>query len=217
MLQRITTNHRLNAAEGVRDVFGRILDVATKTSDTLNLCHILIYPITAVPLSLALSDGTPLKADKATLTKALEDKQDIVLADAIISPIKATVIDGGIILHETMIQHSKSTYGSMARDLLERVCHSYGENILLVLDKYQSPSIITLSEFYAGRPQEFIITGPDQAQRQSGTELLKNGGFKEEFASFIMKEWNKPQYGSSGGFRIFKRGGGGANFGASVN
>ena len=133
-----------------------------------------------------------------------------MLTDANLTPIKATVIDGGIILHETMIEHSKSTYGSMARDLLEMVCRSHGEQILLVLDKYQSPSINTLSEFYAVQvgPKNLSLLGLTSSQRHRGTELLKNGGFKEEFASFIMKEWNKPQYGSSGGSRIFKRGGG---------
>ena len=36
---------------------------------------------------------------------------------------------------------------------------------------------------------------PDQAQRQSGTELLKNVLFKEAFANFLMEEWKNPQYG----------------------
>ena len=43
---------KVSAAEGVRDVFGRILAVVTKTSDTLDLHHVLSYPITEVPLSL---------------------------------------------------------------------------------------------------------------------------------------------------------------------
>ena len=37
--QSRTTNRRVNAAEGVRDVFGQILAVAAKTSDSLNLRH----------------------------------------------------------------------------------------------------------------------------------------------------------------------------------
>ncbi|CAM1331032.1 Uncharacterised protein g10458 [Pycnogonum litorale] len=46
----------------------------------------------------------------------------------------------------------------------------------------------------AAANQAFVITGPEQAQRQSGTELLKNGAFKEEFACFLMDEWRRPQY-----------------------
>ena len=41
----------------------------------------------------------------------------------------------------------------------------------------------------------FIITGPDQMQRQCGAELLQNGAFKEEFSRFLLEEWQKPQYG----------------------
>ena len=65
-----TALSRVNAAEGVRDVFGRILAVAVKTSNALDMLHILSYPITEMPLFLAHCDGTPMKTDKASLTKA---------------------------------------------------------------------------------------------------------------------------------------------------
>ena len=95
--------------------------------------------------------------------------------DASLPPITATVTDGGIILHETMLQHSKSTYATMARDLLAKVFLSHGDQVLLVLDKYQTPSIKDTEQYLhrSTTSQTFIITGPDQAQQQSGTELLK--------------------------------------------
>lgn len=192
-----TGTRKVNAAEGVRDVFGRILAVVAKTSDTIDLHHVLSYPITEVPLSLAHSDGIPLKTDKASLTKTLESKQETVLTDSNIPPIKATVIDGGIMLHETVMKHSKSTYAMMARDLLVKICSCHGEQVHLVLDKYQSPSIKDAERNlrYSSTPCAFNITGPDQAQRQSGVELLKNVLFKEAFANFLMEEWKKPHYG----------------------
>ena len=63
--------------------------------------------------------------------------------------------------------------------------------------KYQSPSIKDAERNLrrSSTPQVFTITGPDQAQRQSGTELLTNGSFKEEFARFIMEQWGKQQHG----------------------
>ena len=112
----------MNAVEGVRDVFGRILAVVAKTSDTLDLHYVLSYPITEVPLSLAHSDGTLLKTDKATLMITLESRQEIVVTDLSLPPIKTTVIDGGIMRHETIMQHSKSTYTIMARDILVKIC-----------------------------------------------------------------------------------------------
>ena len=170
---------KVDAAEGVRDVFGRILAVAalSSASDVFDLRHLLSYPITTVPLSLAHSDGTPLKTDKATLTKALESRQDVVFVDANLPTIKTTVIDGGILLHESVMQHSKSTYATMARDLLVKVCCHRVEQIHLLLDKYKSPSIKDVERKLRGYgiQNAFTITGPDQAQRQSGTELLKTG------------------------------------------
>ena len=76
-----------------------------------------------MPLSFAHSDGIPLKTDKATLTKALESKpKKNVPTKSSITPIEATVIDGGIMLHETVMKHSKSTCAMMARDLLVKIC-----------------------------------------------------------------------------------------------
>ena len=83
-----------------------------------DLRHLLSYPITTVPLSLAHIDGTPLKTDKATLTKALESRQHVVFVDTNIPSIKAAISDGEIILYESVMQHCKSTYAAMARDML---------------------------------------------------------------------------------------------------
>ena len=190
------SERRINATEGVRDIFGRILAVTAKTSNSFNLKHILTYPITDVPLALAHSDGTPTKTCKATLTKVLESRQTLVLKDNL-PAIKAIVIDGGNILHEVVLQHSKSSYGAMARDLLVKISFCPGEEIHIVFDRYQSPSIKDTERKLRGGNvhKEFIITGPDQSQTKSGIELLKNGAFKDAFACFLIEELRKPQYG----------------------
>ena len=80
----------------------------------------------------------------------------------------------------------------MAEDLLKKVCTTKANEIHLVLDKYQSPSIKDCERKarYKGS-QSFVITGPDQAKRQSGKDLLNNVSFKDEFAKFILEEWKK--------------------------
>ena len=170
---------KVDAAEGIRDVFGRIIAVAalSSASDVFYFRHLLSYPIITVPLSLAHSDGTPLKTDKATLTKALESRQDVVFVDANLPTIKTIVIDGGILLQESVMQHSKSTYATMASDILVKVCCHRGEQIHILLDKYKSPYIKDVERKLRGYgiQNAFTITGPDHAERQSGTELLKNG------------------------------------------
>ena len=96
-------------------------------------------------------------------------------------------------LHETV---SKSTYSMMTRDLLMKICLCHGEQVHLVLDKYQSPPIKDAEHKlrYSSTSQAFNITGPNQAQRQSGAKLFKNILFKVAFANFLMKElvWPNP-------------------------
>ena len=105
-----TTCKRVVGAEGVRDVFGRMVVVTAKMTIAFNLPHILSYPVTDMPLSLAHSQNTPLKTNKAALTKTPESRQEVAPVNTSIPSLKATVIDGGIIIHETILQHSESTY-----------------------------------------------------------------------------------------------------------
>ena len=58
-------SRKLNAAEGVRDLFARLLTLPARESKAIDLHHILCYPTTDVPLSLAHADRTPLKTEKA--------------------------------------------------------------------------------------------------------------------------------------------------------
>ena len=57
-------SQKLNVAEGVRDIFARLLTLAARKSKAIDLHHILCYQITDVPLSLAHADGTPLKTER---------------------------------------------------------------------------------------------------------------------------------------------------------
>ena len=159
-----------------------------------DLRHLLSYPITTVPLSLAHIDDTPLKTDKATLTKALERRQHVVFVDTNLPSIKATISDGWILLYERVMQHSKSTYATMARDLLVKVCSHRDESTTRHIQVSIHQGCWSETGGY-GIQNAFTITGPDQAKRQSGTERLKNGAFNGEFASFLMIEWKKDHYG----------------------
>ena len=125
-------NEEMNAVEGGRDAIGRILMVAANLKPEFDL---LRYLITTVLLSLANSDWTSLKTDKAVLTKT---KQSVI--GNILPSIIATFIDGGIILHET-IYVTVDQHATMACDLLKRVCPSHGDSMHQAFDKYISPPI----------------------------------------------------------------------------
>ena len=113
-------SRKLNVEE--EDIFARLLTLAVRESKAIDLHHILCYPITDVPLSLAHADGTPLKTEKASLTKLLESKQTSVLTNINLLSISCSIIDGGLILYEVLVQHTTSSYVDIATELLARVC-----------------------------------------------------------------------------------------------
>ena len=131
-------SRKLNVAEGV--IFARLLTLAARDSKAIDLHHILCYPITDVLLSLAHADGTPLKTEKASSTKPLESKQKSVLTNINLPSKSCSIIDGGVILYEVLVQHTTSSYVDISTELLARVCSLQGMEIYL-LDKYKSPSI----------------------------------------------------------------------------
>ena len=157
--QKTIESRKLNAAEGVRDVFARLLTIAAKESNTIDLR--MYFPIRLqMSLSLAHADGTPLKTDKAVLTKLLERKQTSVLTNINLPSVSCTIIDGGLILHEVLIQHNTSSYGEKATELLLQICMCQGTEFHLLLDKYGSPSIKDNERILRCCTEDiFIITG----------------------------------------------------------
>ena len=167
-------SRKLNVAEGVRDIFARLLTFAARENKAIDLHHILCYPITDVPLSLAHADGTPLKTKKTSLTKLLESKQTSVLTNINLSSISCSIIDGGLILYKVLVQHTTSSYVDIATGLLARVCSLQGMEIHLLLDKYKSPSIKDNERKLRCRTKEvFINTGPQQILKQPCVKLVK--------------------------------------------
>ena len=84
-----------------------MLAAVLDSSNAINLQHILSYPLTQVPISLAHSDGTPLNTE--VFTRMLEWQNEETLLEINLPMISASVIDGGIVIHETILQHSDST------------------------------------------------------------------------------------------------------------
>ena len=156
-----------NVAEGVRDIFVRLLTLAARESRAIDLHHILCYPITDVPLSLAHANGTRLKSEKASLTKLLESKQTSVLTYINLPSISCSIIDGGLILYEVLIRHTTSSYVNIATELLAGLCTLQGMGIHLLLDKYKSQSTCIKDnerKLRCRTKEVFIITGPQQIQ-----------------------------------------------------
>ena len=164
-----------NVAERVRDIFAGLLTLAARESRAIDLHHILCYPITDVPLSLAHADGTRLKSEKASLTKLLESKQTSVLTNINLPSISCSIIDGGLILYEVLIQHTTSFY-LIATELLAGLCTVQGMEIHLLLDMYKSQSTCIKDnerKLRCRTKEVFIITGHQQIQKQPCVILVK--------------------------------------------
>ena len=101
--------------------------------NTFSATHSLKYPF---PWPIVM--GHHWRQKKAVLTRMLEWQKEETMLETNLLVISAKGIDRGII-HGTILQHRDSTYGSMATDLLKRVCLCRGEDITWY--NYQSPSI----------------------------------------------------------------------------
>lgn len=193
-----STGVKQAGTEGVRDAFGHILSM-NEIREAIDLRDILSYPITEIPLSIAHSDGTTTKTDKSVLTKVMESKQNEVIVGAPVSDV--LIVDGGLLLHEVLLLHKQSTYGSLAQSIMTTLCRAANAvkagEVHLVLDKYDKPSIKDVERAIRGNKDdgnEFVITGPDQKQKKSGSDLLKNDKFKDAFARFFQEEIQREHF-----------------------
>ena len=182
-------------AESIRDVCIRTIVCAAQKS-VLDLQRLLSYPTIKYPLSLAHCDGSMVKTEKATLLNKLETMQTSCIHHM---PRRHSLVhDGGQLLHSILsLTNSGASYASIARRLLSAACSENASEIHVCLDKYISNSIKGCERQLRGAVDEnYNITGPEQAIRQSGKKLLDNGNFKNELARFLLREWGKDNYWS---------------------
>ena len=182
-------------AESLRDVFIHILVIISEKT-TFNLRHVMTFPITEYPLSITHSDGSGIKTDKSKLLRKLEELQD-GFTETPLPPIDVTLIDGGLLIHSFLSAIGKITsFGHLARTLLAYVCTSQGNEIHVLFDTYQHMSLKESERKLRGADdRQFVISGPEQAPRESCQKLLQNSIFKDQLAMFLLKEWQEDQYG----------------------
>jgi len=169
-----------------------IVVVAKNTN--LDLRHVLRYPITSYPLSLAHNDGALLKTPKSALLNKLEELQTDILTE--VSGSCARIYDGGLLIHSVLsVMNCGASYGSIARTILSTVCTGIGDEVHVCLDKYIENSIKDSERKLRGAEDSiYKITGADQKMRQRGEKLLNNGMLKNELGKFLLKEWGKDHY-----------------------
>lgn len=104
--------------------------------------------------------------------------------------IELTLIDGGLFLHSFLSAIGNIiSYGKLDRSLFSHVCSNSGSEMHVLFDTYLSSSLKE-SEIilHVAEDRPFIISGPEQAPKQSCQMLLLNGIFKDQLSMFLPKE-----------------------------
>ena len=186
-------------AQSMRDAFIRLtIHIAEETG--FDLREVLAFPIISYPLSIAHSDGSHVKTEKAALLRHLESLPSEPFTEKNLQEVshleKAKIYDGGLLLHSVISNtNAGASYESVARSILSVVCKGEATEVHVCLDKYIENSIKDSERKSRGAVNSnYVITGPEQKMRQNGKKVLENGVFKHEFGKFLLDEWGKSHY-----------------------
>jgi len=168
----------------VRDLFGSILYHSLQQQ--VDMAEVLKYPLTLVPLSLSHVDGTMQKTPKAEVIKYLESQFPTTSPTS----INTTIIDASFFLHLQMNSALPSSFGAVARFLLQRILSAHGDAIHFVTDKWLSPSIKDCErDSRASTSVSYQIIGPAQKRPSNWISALKNASFKKSLIEFLVNRW----------------------------
>lgn len=166
-------------------LFGHMVLIAT--SRKLNMREVLEHPLGPLPWSLANSDGTLKKTNKAALARKLEE--NVASAEHIPQP-SAHIIDGMSLVHK--MNGENLTFEEFSLQLLNRVLQIAGNSkrVDIVFDVYTELSIKT---------SEWTLRGSDRGLRftnimpghkiQQWRRLLSCGESKLKLIQFIVENW----------------------------
>ena len=151
----------------VRDLIGCILYHSLQQN--IDMAEVLKYSLTPVPLSLSHVDGTMQKIHKATLMKPLESEVTATPPPS----LNTTIIDASFVLHLQTSSSLQSSFGAIARILLQKVMYAEGDVIHCERDSRMPSS--TASN----------ITGSSQKRPRNWNQALRNNHFKESLIEFL--------------------------------
>jgi hypothetical protein len=96
-------------------------------------------------------------------------------------------LDGFYFLH--LLINVPSSYGNIAKLILQTVCRTQAVEIHLIFDTYKSPSIKDIERqnrsISSQHQNTYKINGPNQQRSAEFSELLKNSSFKKTFVDFL--------------------------------
>lgn len=184
-----TKDLKLITVTFTRDMFGTLLMASLEQN--ISMKHVLSYPITPAPLSLANINGSMnLARNKASLMHRLE-KLAIPVGDVRVD----TVIIDFMFFLRSNIKQLPSKYGDIAKKLIQIAKKNYAATqIVFVCDVYsaEGPSVKDVCRSDRGVADEscyFPKIGYLQKRPNDLEAALKSKKFIVTFLEFLSNEW----------------------------
>jgi len=95
---------------------------------------------------IAHGDGNLNKTNNASLVKVLENMQKHVLVEPNFPFVDVIILNSGCLLQKTILQHNKSCYRVIARELLVKVCCAQSNESHLLLENIPFHSLKILKK-----------------------------------------------------------------------
>ena len=160
----------------------------------MKLQEVLTYPLGPLPWALATADGAPTKTAKSALLHILEGKAQPV-EDVPASAI--WILDGVAILHS--MKDAPGTFRTLASNVSQLVKSAASQDRTrtdLIMDQYHDVSIKNPERKWrgAGGSIQIVINHGNQKCSTQWKKYLSDGSNKANLASFLVQEWQKPEY-----------------------
>ena len=172
-----------------RQLFAHMILAAE--SRHLDLQEVLGHPLGPIPWSLAMSEGSLRKTNKAALAKALTN--DGMVAENI-PRLSATIIDGMSLVQR--LKGDNQTFAEVADSCLTHALHE-GENsqqIDVVFDVYRKQSIKNAERSNRGATEGLEFKNISRGHKiRQWRKFLRSSSNKTCFIRFVVDEWKRPE------------------------
>ena len=172
---------------GDRDLFARLLVIGQ--SRQMDLKGLLTHVLGPLPLSLAPSDGSLAKTNKAILSKELENGVECLsnLPDL----TTAVIIDAMVVLQALV--RVPDRFSELADMVMTRILTEPGDatRIDFVGDQYPTNSIKNTERRMRGRDGELVIINNQQFFPRQWRKFMANGSNKTGLLKFLVGEWSE--------------------------
>eukprot|EP00745_Piridium_sociabile_P026705 TRINITY_DN42673_c0_g1_i18.p1 TRINITY_DN42673_c0_g1~~TRINITY_DN42673_c0_g1_i18.p1 ORF type:complete len:760 (+),score=189.88 TRINITY_DN42673_c0_g1_i18:236-2515(+) len=166
-----------------RNVFSQLVLLAV--NHNISMERALQFPLGPVPWSLAMSDGTPAKTDKAKLLHLLETESH--RAEKPASDTNTYVIDGNAMFQQQVAL--PTTFGELAEQIFDKLPKV--SRVDFVTDSYRPNSIKGSERNRRGTSKKHLVKGPATKVPRDWKTFLSNDENKTSFTRFLLEEWKK--------------------------